>query len=92
MNLQADIGADVRPRGVHGQPEKNPRPLLSVRDMTRTWDGVHGCRDVSFDLHAGEVLCVVGESGSGKSTLLSAVSCRRRWIRAASGTTRATRA
>lgn len=24
MNLQADIGADVRPRGVHGQPEKNP--------------------------------------------------------------------
>ena len=76
MNLQADIGADVRPRGVHGQPEKNPRPLLSVRDMTRTWDGVHGCRDVSFDLHAGEVLCVVGESGSGKSTLLSAVSCQ----------------
>ena len=55
---------------------EEPRPLLSVRDMTRTWDGVHGCRDVSFDLHAGEVLCVVGESGSGKSTLLSAVSCQ----------------
>ena len=51
-----------------------PQPLLSVRNMTRTWDGVHGCRDVSFDLYPGEVLCVVGESGSGKSTLLSAVS------------------
>ena len=50
-----------------------PQPLLSVRNMTRTWDGVHGCRDVSFDLYPGEVLCVVGESGSGKSTLLSAV-------------------
>ena len=27
----------------------NAQPLLSVRDMTRTWDGVHGCRNVSFD-------------------------------------------
>ena len=52
----------------------NAQPLLSVRGMTRTWDGVHGCRNVSFDLFPGEVLCVVGESGSGKSTLLSAVS------------------
>lgn len=50
------------------------RPLLSVRDVTRTWDGVHGCHHVSFDLYPGEVLCVVGESGSGKSTLLQAVS------------------
>jgi putative phosphonate transport system ATP-binding protein len=52
----------------------NQQPLLSVRDMTCTWDGIHGCRDVSFDLYPGEVLCIVGESGSGKSTLLQAVS------------------
>jgi len=50
------------------------RALLSVRNLTRTWDGVHGCRGVSFDLYPGEVLCVVGESGSGKSTLLQALS------------------
>lgn len=31
---------------------------------------VYACRDLSFDLHEGEILGIVGESGSGKSTLM----------------------
>ncbi|WP_347557239.1 phosphonate C-P lyase system protein PhnK [Robbsia sp. KACC 23696] len=54
----------------------NAAPLLSVRALSKTWDGVHGCRNVDFDLYAGEVLCIVGESGSGKSTLLQAISAQ----------------
>jgi len=51
-------------------------PLLEVRHLTKRYGERIGCRDVSFDLYPGEVLCVVGESGSGKSTLLNTLALR----------------
>ncbi|BBF93047.1 phosphonate C-P lyase system protein PhnK [Blastochloris tepida] len=49
-------------------------PLLVAEGLTKFYGARLGCRDVSFTLHAGEVLAVVGESGSGKSTLLGLLS------------------
>jgi putative phosphonate transport system ATP-binding protein len=51
-------------------------PLLRVSGLSKWYGHVLGCRDVSFELRAGEVLGVVGESGSGKTTLLSCISGR----------------
>ncbi|MFP6561469.1 phosphonate C-P lyase system protein PhnK [Paraburkholderia sp. B3] len=51
-------------------------PLLSARRLTKQYGGRNGCRDVSFDLYPGEVLCIVGESGSGKTTLLNTLGLR----------------
>ena len=49
-------------------------PLLQVDGLHKCYGSIIGCRNVSFDLYAGEVLAVVGESGSGKTTLLNCIS------------------
>jgi putative phosphonate transport system ATP-binding protein len=49
-------------------------PLLKVDGLSKWYGHVLGCRDVSFEMRAGEILGIVGESGSGKTTLLNCVS------------------
>lgn len=46
--------------------------LLTYQSVEVSFNGRAVTHDVSFTLHAGEILGIVGESGSGKSTLLKA--------------------
>jgi oligopeptide/dipeptide ABC transporter ATP-binding protein len=60
-------------------PETNGKPLVSVRNLTksfpikrgilgRTTGQIRAVNDVSFDIARGETLSLVGESGCGKTT------------------------
>ena len=52
-------------------------PLLAVESLTvalpRGGDRAHAVENLSFELRAGEILCIVGESGSGKSVSANAI-------------------
>jgi len=52
-------------------------PIVEMRDINVAFGGVHAVRDVSIDLHAGEVVGLVGGNGAGKSTLMRVLSGAR---------------
>ena len=68
-------------------------PVLSVRDLTIALpagaDRPNAVERVSFDIAAGETVCVVGESGSGKSVLAySLIGLLPRELRVVGGSAR----
>ncbi len=49
-------------------------PLIVVKNLNKSFPGVHALKDVRFDLYPGEVHTLVGENGAGKSTLMKVLS------------------
>ena len=50
------------------------RPIVSVKDIHKSFAGVEVLKGVSFDVAKGEVICIIGPSGSGKSTILRCIN------------------
>ncbi len=48
-------------------------PVLSVRNLSKSFGGIKAVEDVSFDVQAGEILGLIGPNGSGKSTLFNCI-------------------
>ena len=49
-------------------------PLLSVENLSKNFGGVQAVRNVTFDLHEGEIVGLIGPNGAGKTTLINLIT------------------
>jgi branched-chain amino acid transport system ATP-binding protein len=47
--------------------------VLEVRDLKKSFGGIHAVGGVSFEVNEGEILGIIGPNGSGKSTLFNCI-------------------
>ena len=50
------------------------QPMVSIRDVYKSFGDLEVLKGVSLDVMKGEVICIIGPSGSGKSTLIRCVN------------------
>ena len=67
--IRAMVGRDIGQVYAHSRTDVSTQPLLSVRGLGRK----SRLRDITFDVHPGEIVGVAGLVGSGRTELLRAI-------------------
>ena len=47
--------------------------MLSIKNLSVRYGGIHALREISFDVPAGEIVTLIGANGAGKRTTLNAI-------------------
>ncbi|OJY36634.1 amino acid ABC transporter ATP-binding protein (PAAT family) [Gemmobacter caeni] len=50
------------------------QPIVSLKDVRKSYGTVQVLNGISLDIMKGEVVCIIGPSGSGKSTLIRCIN------------------
>jgi ABC-type sugar transport system ATPase subunit len=67
------VGADVMAHQAPF-PGNGEAPLARLRQIYKSFGGIHALENVSLDLNPGDVVGLVGDNGAGKSTLIKILS------------------
>jgi len=54
--------------------DRTGTPLVEMRDMAKSFGGIHAVDGVTIDLYPGEVVGILGHNGAGKSVLMKMLS------------------
>ena len=52
----------------------NQQPIVTIKDVHKSFGQLEVLKGVSMDVMKGEVICIIGPSGSGKSTLIRCIN------------------
>ena len=66
--------SDRRPMVQADAETKSDAPIISVSHMKKCFGSLEVLRDVTVDIHRGDVISIIGPSGTGKSTFLRALN------------------
>lgn len=55
------------------------KPLISMRNIKKSFGSVHALRGASIDVYPGEIVALVGDNGAGKSTLVKVMAGVHGW-------------
>src|SRR5260370_317961 len=67
------MATTTEPAGLKTAQSSSP-PLLSIRNVAKSFGRTAVLRDISLQVAEGEFLTILGESGSGKTTLLRIIA------------------
>ena len=64
----------IAPAEASKAAESAPEVLLDVRNVSLSFGGVQAIKDVSFNIHKGEIRAIIGPNGAGKTSMLNVIN------------------